>query len=1356
MPSLNIIFIDTVGFTHTHQNTPILSDLDVPPNQITTNTTKITPDMLPLIDLTQGDIDIIASQVEGGIANIQDIYSLAPVQDGILLEHVLSPNSDPYLTSIRMYFDNRDILDHYLNAYCSVAKRHDIMRSVVIWEGVTTPAQVVLRSITIPIIELSLSPENGPITEQMTSLNEPRYYRINLSRSPSYQYVIAQDIDDGRWIVDELIHHLMSDQITLEKIRIETKAFMAGKGNTLPPPQPYRNLIAQVRSGISIKEHENFFSNMLAGIESPAIPYGASSLLRSTSNVVEEAYLMLSPSIDKRLREQSKRIGVSTARICHVAWAQVISRISGQEHVVFGTVVSGRSRSSVASEVLGPFMNTLPIRINATDVGLLDSLNRAQSDISSILKHEHATLSLAQRCRNVPDRNPLFYSILNFRKSADQSVVNFDSGIVIHRRQEMTTYPFAMTVEYGGPTLGFIAQVSKPNDASRICRYMKQVLESIVNALEFQPNIPVRELEVIPVEERETLVRVWNDTTADIPNDVYIHQQFEYHAKHSPNSLALFFEGQKMSYHQLNDHANRLAHHLIKLGVKPNSLVAICVSRSFAMIIGLLAVLKAGGAYVPLDPSFASERLQNILSDASITIILADNSGTKALQSPLLQSIKVVDPNIIYEGPACDPKNRNMSPHDLAYIIYTSGSTGKPKGVMIEHQSVSNLALTRPSVFGVNSSSSVLQFFSISFDGSIHEFVSALCHGGALHILTDATRIDRSKLWDYLGTHSITHATLTPALIQDCTDMPRLDTPLTIILAGEALSPVLLKDLRTLIPNGTIINDYGPTEATVDAIGWRCPQNFHGETVPIGRPHANKRVYILDEHRNLVPIGAIGELYIAGVGIARGYINRPELTEKLFSADPFYHGSNGQRMYRTGDLVRYLPDGNLEYLGRNDHQVKIRGYRIELGEIESQLSDHPSVKESVVIARGEGDKKRLIAYIVATSKERLDILPSMLRTHLSAKLPDYMVPSAFVCLDTFPLTPNSKIDNQALPEPERSDFSSQGYDAPQGDIETKLANLWEAMLKVKRVGRNDDFFMLGGHSLLAVRMIKEIKTTLGKDVKLQTLFETPTIAELAPYILLKETKKDPMFDVLLPLKTQGNRLPLFCIHAAAGLAWSYQRLIKHFHPDQPIYGLQARGMDGIENRAASIEEMTDDYIDQIRSVQLRGPYHILGWSFGGNLAQNIATQLRRRGEQVAMLAVMDSTLDYDIIASDIETDIERVFFDSFNTTSGSKDSEEEGKILWGKVQLAIKNNLKLARKFSTVIYPGDMIYFSATKTVPFIEPTSWAPFTLGKIEVHNVECKHIEMDQPEYISVVGHVLAKRLNDSHKFCRPSKL
>ncbi|KAG0205457.1 hypothetical protein BGX31_002985, partial [Mortierella sp. GBA43] len=650
---------------------------------------------------------------------------------------------------------------------------------------------------------------------------------------------------------------------------------------------------------------------------------------------------------------------------------------------------------------------------------------------------------------------------------------------------------------------------------------------SILKAMAVDSENPITALELLAQDERSLLLRTWTSTQQEYPSHMCVHHLFEQQVERRGEGVAVVFDNQQLTYRELNEQANRLAHHLIGLGVHPDTLVAICVDRSLAMAIGILAILKAGGAYVPLDPTYTSDRLQDILKDADPRIVIADESGRAALGENVLSSRTVIDLNSeVMEGrksildyPACNPTVAGLTPHNLMYIIFTSGSTGKPKGVMVEHQGMVNLAMTHP-LYGIDASSRVLQFFSFSFDSSALNIFMTLCRGGSLHLLSDAVRSDPAQIWNYLQSHSISHALFTPVVLQSCVDLPPLPALQTLAVAGEAFPASLIHAMQSLAPNGRIVNDYGPTEATVSSISWKRPPGFVGDTVPIGRPIGNKRVYLLNEHRCPVPLGAIGELYLGGVGVARGYLNRPELTDKVFLRDPFAEDPNA-RMYKTGDMARYLSDGNIVYLGRNDHQVKIRGFRIELGEIEARLVDHPLVDAATVIVMGQGSDKKLVAYVVS---QPTDQLVHVLRSHLSSCLPDYMVPAATVRLDALPLTSNGKIDRKALPDPDGDAFARHVYEEPQGMIETTVAQIWSELLNVDKVSRNDNFFALGGHSLLAVRLMNRI-ATFGVHLPLSTLFASPHLSSFAECVSSRMDKGDSSTSIITPISREGV-LPL--------------------------------------------------------------------------------------------------------------------------------------------------------------------------------------------------------------------------------------
>jgi len=602
---------------------------DAPSNVITPHTTTITPDMLPLITLSQSDIDQIVKRVPGGVANIQDIYSLSPLQEGILFHHLLETEGDPYLRIALMAFETRELLEKYLEATQMVVNRHDILRTAVLYEYLSTPAQVVWRRAPLSITELRLDPSNGPIVNQLKQKLDPRQHRIDIAQAPLMRFTIAQDVD-GRWILAGLHHHLISDHTTGDTLFVENKAFMNDQGHTLPAPQPFRNLIAQARLSHTQEEHERFFKEMLKDINTPSLPFGLKDVYGRGDNVT--SYQPLSQDLSSRLRRQAKQLGVSVASLCHLAWAQVLSRTSGEDRVVFGTVIFGRMNSGQGSDsAMGVFINTLPLRVDLTGTSR-KSVLQTHERLASLLDHEHASLVLAQRCSSVPHGTPLFSAILNYRHNTTPSdTASVTDGIEYLEGQDHTTYPISISVEDYGVSLGLTADVIQPFSPTRICGYMQQSLESLVSVLENSPDSPIQELNILPEDEQELLLRTWNTTQQDYPANLCIHHLFEQQVERTPQAIALVFNDQSITYTELNERANRLAHHLIRLGVQPDSLVAICVHCSFDMIVGVLAVLKAGGAYVPLDPSYPRDRLAYILEDATPAIALVDRAGHVSL-----------------------------------------------------------------------------------------------------------------------------------------------------------------------------------------------------------------------------------------------------------------------------------------------------------------------------------------------------------------------------------------------------------------------------------------------------------------------------------------------------------------------------------------------------------------------------------------------------------------------------------------------------------------------------------------------------------------------------------------------------
>ncbi|MBO4228597.1 AMP-binding protein, partial [Bradyrhizobium neotropicale] len=592
--------------------TPVLADLAaslvsprevaVPANRISERSTAISPEMLPLIELTQGEIDRIVATVPGGVGNIQDIYGLSPLQDGILFHHLLATKGDPYLLVSQMAFADRGVLDRYLAAVQRVVDRHDILRTSFVWQGLSRPAQVVWRRAPLEVREVELDGSAGPGAAQLKDRFDRRQHRIDLGRAPLLRFVIAREPGSARWLLLQLQHHLIGDHTTLEVMHAEVRAELEGRAHELSAPQPFRNLVAQAHLGADAKADEAFFRELLADIDEPSTPFGLREV-RGDGSGVREAQRMLPQQLNARLRSQARRLGVSLASLCHLAWGQVVARSSGREQVVFGTVLFGRMHGGAGGDrTMGLFINTLPLRLDLDGTAVEASVRTTHARLAELLAHEQASLALAQRCSGVAAPAPLFSSLLNYRHSAPALASGADAGLPGVEwlgGEERTNYPLSMAVEDFGEALGLTAQVAEPISADRVCGYMQRALEQLSEALEQAPTTPVRELDILPAEERAYLLTELNRTAAPYPERQCIHQLFEAQVQKAPEAVAVVDQDQRVSYRELNAHANRLAQHLIGLGVRPDQPVAICVARSVAMVVGLLAILKAGGAYLP-------------------------------------------------------------------------------------------------------------------------------------------------------------------------------------------------------------------------------------------------------------------------------------------------------------------------------------------------------------------------------------------------------------------------------------------------------------------------------------------------------------------------------------------------------------------------------------------------------------------------------------------------------------------------------------------------------------------------------------------------------------------------------------
>jgi amino acid adenylation domain-containing protein len=1087
--------------------------LEVPGNGIPDGCVTIRPEMLPLVDLTQEEIETIAGTVAGGAVNLQDIYPLAPLQEGILFHHRIGGEGDPYLQATQMSFDTQERLDAYLGALQAVINRHSILRTAILWEGLREPVQAVWRKAIMQAEYVELDGVEGDASEQMYERFDPRSTRIDVREAPLLRAYVGYDKEKKRWLLLLLLHHLAGDHMTDELIMEEIEAYLLGRMQWLPPPFPFRNFVAQARLGVSREEHELFFREMLGDVEEPTAPYGLLNL-QGDGSEVDEALVMLDAALGKRLRESARKLGVSAASLFHLAWGRVVAKVSGRDDVVFGTVLLGRMRSGTgADHAMGLFINTLPLRLQFGEEAVEDSVRRTHRMLGELIGHEHASLALAQRCSRVAPPMPLFSALLNYHHSTRVTRERTSEarrtweGVEVLRFVERTNYPFVLAVEDLGDVFALKAQVQAGIGAERLCQYMQTALGSLAELLETAPNQAVAKVGVLPWWERHQLLHEWNGITREYANEKCVPELFAEQVKRTPEAVAVEYGSQQLTYGELNRRSNQLGHYLRRLGVKPDTRVAVLMERNLEMMVGLLGILKAGGAYVPLDPAYPEARLQFMLEDSQ-PIALLTEAALKARIPAMSATWPVLDMTdaaaLWKHEPATNPdcSKLGLTPEHLAYVMYTSGSTGQPKGTEIPQRSIPSLVMNTDYV-ELGPGDVVAQASNASFDAATFEIWAALLSGARLVGVRKEELLSVGSLARKIKENQINVLFLTTALFnQMACDAPSVFADLRYLLfGGELVEPASVARVVAQGKPEHLLHVYGPTETTTFATWHEVKTVADRRTIPIGRPISNIEVYVLDHDGELSAVGVVGELYIAGAGLARGYLSRPGLTAERFVANSF--GAAGSRAYRTGDLVRRRNDGELEILGRVDDQVKLRGHRIEPGEIEAVLMNCPAISQVAVIAREDHPgQKRLVAYVVPSMGQKID--GEDLREYMREHMPEYMVPAAIVEMERLPLTPNKKLDRRGLPAPElrRKVVGDRDSELLRNVLHSTLRDVWRSVLNMEGVGIFDNFFDLGGNSLLMGRVQTKLQTVLGRTVALVDLFKYPNIAALAAHLTM--------------------------------------------------------------------------------------------------------------------------------------------------------------------------------------------------------------------------------------------------------------
>src|SRR3984885_7811526 len=949
-----------------------------------------------------------------------------------------------------------------------IVMRHEALRTTFI----TVDGEAVQRIIPVEesrfhLIEHDLRGDEEVKGERERLVAEEARTSFDLESGPLIRGRVIREGED-EYVLLVTMHHIVSDGwsmgVLVNELSVLYGAFVRGEEDPLPALSvQYADYAVWQRKWIEgeiLKQQADYWKTTLAG--APALLELPTDHVRPKEKDYAGGFsrLVLDAGLTAGLKELSQRHGTTLYMTLLAGWAALLARLSGQGDVVVGTPVANRGRSEVEG-LIGFFVNTLALRVDLSgSPTVVELLERVKEQALAAQQHQdipfEQVVEITKPVRSL-SHSPLFQVMFAWQNTPQGKLEL--SGLTLAPLSEVShtiaKFDLVLSLQEAGDRivggLEYAESLFEPATIERYAGYFRTLLEAMV-ADESQA---VDRLALLSARERHQLLYEWNDTGAEYPKEKCIHELFEEQVEKSPDATAVVFEEATLSYGELNRRANRLGHYLRELGVKPDTRVAICVERGLEMVVGLLGILKAGGAYVPLDPGYPVERLHYMLEDSNPTVLLTQGD-LRGLFDGIRESLPILDLNDAVSAWSNQPEmnlNRaGLTSEHLAYVIYTSGSTGRPKGVMVEHGSLCNLAVAQVRGFAAEPNSQILQFASFSFDACIWEIIMSLCQGTSLHLVLQGTMLAGEMLSRIVAQHSITHVLLPSAVVTALPDYAALNSVQTLVLGGDVLTEAVAKRWR---PGRRLINAYGPTEATVCATLYDCHEEESGNP-PIGKHLGNTQIYILDKRGEPAPIGVAGEMYIGGAGVARGYLNRPELTAEKFVADPFTTEA-GARMYRTGDVGKWLEDGNIEFVGRNDEQVKIRGFRIELGEIEATLASHALVREAVVVAReDEPGEKRLVAYY--TNSETNGLSAEELRGHLSGKLPEYMVPAAYVLLERMPLTPNGKLDRKGLPAPEVDAYAVREYEAPRGETEEALAAIWSELLHIERVGRHDNFF----------------------------------------------------------------------------------------------------------------------------------------------------------------------------------------------------------------------------------------------------------------------------------------------------------
>ncbi|NHC45390.1 amino acid adenylation domain-containing protein [Motilibacter sp. K478] len=1230
----------------------------------------------------------------------------------------------------------------------------------------------------MPVVDLAGEPDPRLAAEEL--MRQDLWRPLDLSHDVLFANVLFR-LGADHWLWYHRFHHVVIDYFGMSLLSRRTAELYTALVAQEPPPparfRPLRDLVAEDRAYEQSERHAADRAYWLAELDDRPAQVSLATGSAPTSHRFSRSVAELPPGLLDRLQAAAARMGTVWPHLVAAAAGLLVSRVTGSPDVVLGWPVMGRL-GSVAMQVPAMVVNVPPLRLLVDDAEPLSALvARVGDQARAAARHgRYRYEELGRDLGAAPGGARLFGPQVN--------VMPFEPDLrfaglpaVAHNLSAGPVDDLTVNVYLRGKHEGLQIEVDanpalySPDAVEAHQRRLVHLLDAIADA---GAQARVGELDALPAAERDLVLRDWNDTAQPVPATT-LPRLFADQAARTPDAVALVADGGgTLTYAELDERAAALAARLRARGAGPGRVVAVALDRSVELVASLYAAHRAGAAYLPLDPAHPADRLAFVLEDAHPVCVVCDASSAARL--PAGTPVVLVDeaPEVA-PAPATGPQ---AGPDDPAYVIYTSGSTGRPKGVVVPHRGIVNRLLWMQDAYRLGPDDRVVQKTPSGFDVSVWEFFWPLLAGSTLVLARPGAHRDPAYLAELFVRERITTAHFVPSMLEAFLDEPAAAGAARslrrVVCSGEALAEATARRFHATLPGVALHNLYGPTEASVDVTAWECRPDAPAGPVPIGRPVWNTRTYVLDAAGRPAPIGAAGELHLAGVQVADGYLNRPELTAERFLPDPFVPG---ERMYRTGDLARWRFDGALDYVGRNDDQVKIRGQRIELGEVESVLRAHAGVATGAVVAREDRPGDRYLAAYVVPARA-LEV--SELREHLTAALPDAMVPTAYVLLDALPVTVNGKLDRAALPQPQRD---VRGADAvPRTPMQEAFCGLFADVLGLDRVGPEDGFFELGGHSLLAAQLAARARSVLGRDVPLASVFAAPTPAGLAE--LVEEGRAGDALAGLLPLRSGGSAPALFCLHPAGGLGWCYVGLLQEIPQDRPVYAVQAQGLDGTATLPASLQEMAADYVRRIRAAQPAGPYHLLGWSVGGVIAHEVAVQLQQAGEQVGLVALLDAypseqwaslpppdesdaltalllMAGVDPTAAPLPQPLRRDEVIAHLRAQGSAVGGLDAGTLAAVVGV-VANNAALMRSHRHGTLEGDAFFVAATTPVDrplfavpdgSLDRSGWGAHLTGELDVMEVACTHPELVRPDVLRTIGAAVADRLTQDPKLSVP---